>query len=192
VNIKSPSMIKLTSAATFFCLTFSALPALSLTLTSQDIEHGKPMTKQQEFRGFGCNGGNQSPQLSWSDAPQGTKSFALTVYDPDAPTGSGWWHWQLVDIPADQTELKANAGIADNSGIPKGSQQIPNDYGIAAFGGACPPEGHGKHRYQFTLHALSVDKLPLPKNPSSALVGYMIGAHSLETTTLEASYRRDK
>ena len=192
MNIQSLSAIKLASAATLFYLTFNALTATALTLNSQDIQHGKPMTKQQEFQGFGCNGDNRSPQLSWSDVPQGTKSFALTVYDPDAPTGSGWWHWQLVDIPADQTGLKANAGAADNSGIPEGSRQIRNDYGIAGFGGACPPQGHGKHRYRFTLHALSVDKLPLPENPSAALVGYMIGAHSIKTTTLEASYRRDK
>lgn len=177
----------------------AALPAMagSLSLSSQDIAPGKMMGKLQEFNGFGCDGGDQSPQLKWSGAPQGTKSFAITAYDPDAPTGSGWWHWQIVNIPATVTELPANAGSAkanasgEKSLAPAGSVQIKNDYGIAGFGGACPPQGHGVHRYRFTLHALSVEKLELPEDPSSALVGYMINANTLESSTIEALYKRD-
>lgn len=156
----------------------------SLTLSSTDIANGKFMAKAQEFQGFGCSGGNQSPQLSWSGAPAGTAAFAIMVHDPDAPTGSGWWHWQLVNIPKDVTSLAAGA-VA-----PAGSQQMNNDYGVKGFGGACPPPRHGVHRYQFTVHALS-QKLELPENASGALTGYMVKAHSLASSTIEALYQRD-
>ncbi len=156
----------------------------SLTLSSTDIANGKFMAKAQEFQGFGCGGGNQSPQLSWSGTPAGTAAFAIMVHDPDAPTGSGWWHWQLVNIPKDVTSLAAGA-VA-----PAGSQQMNNDYGVKGFGGACPPPRHGVHRYQFTVHALS-QKLELPENASGALTGYMVKAHSLASSTIEALYQRD-
>ena len=130
-----------------------------------------------------------SPQLSWSDAPKGTAAFAITAYDPDAPSGSGWWHWQIVNIPANVTSLPADAGDQSKKLAPKGSRQIDNDYGFAGFGGACPPGGHGVHRYQFTVHALS-KKLELPENASGALTGYMIHAHSLASSTIEALYKR--
>lgn len=156
----------------------------TLTLASIDIANGKFMAKAQEFQGFGCSGGNQSPQLSWSGAPQGTAAFAILVHDADAPTGSGWWHWQLVNIPKDVTSLAAGA-LA-----PAGSQQMRNDYGVKGFGGACPPSGHGVHHYRFTVHALS-QKLELPEDASGALTGYMVRAHSLGASTIEALYRRD-
>ncbi|WP_426338864.1 YbhB/YbcL family Raf kinase inhibitor-like protein [Pseudoduganella sp. S-14] len=155
----------------------------SLTLASTDIANGKFMAKAQEFQGFGCSGGNQSPQLSWSGAPEGTAAFAILVHDADAPTGSGWWHWQLVNIPKDVTSLPAGA-LA-----PAGSQQMRNDYGAKGFGGACPPSGHGVHHYRFTVHALS-QKLELPEDASGALTGYMVGAHSLGASTIEALYQR--
>jgi len=156
----------------------------SLTLSSTDIVNGKFMSKAQEFQGFGCEGGNRSPQLSWSGAPEGTKAFAITAYDPDAPTGSGWWHWQLVNIPAEASSLPAGAAA------PAGSQQMNNDYGLKGFGGACPPPKHGVHRYRFTVYALS-QKLDLPENASGALTGYMVKAHSLDSSTIEALYKRD-
>lgn len=156
----------------------------SLTLASTDIANGKFMAKAQEFQGFGCSGGNQSPQLSWSGAPAGTAAFAIMVHDPDAPTGSGWWHWQLVNIPKEVTFLPAGAVT------PAGSQAMNNDYGAKGFGGACPPPKHGVHRYEFTLYALS-QKLELPENASGALTGYMVKAHTLESSTIEALYRRD-
>jgi len=163
----------------------------SLTLSSDDIEAGKFMDKKHEFNGFGCTGSDMSPHLKWDHAPEGTKSFALTVYDPDAPTGSGWWHWQIVNIPADVNELATNAGSASEDLAPKNSLQVGNDYGVAGFGGACPPQGHGVHRYQFTIHALSVEKLELPENASGALAGYMINANTIESSTIEALYKRD-
>lgn len=160
-------------------------------LTSEDIAHGKFMSKAQEFNGFGCSGEDLSPQLKWSGAPEGTKSFAITAYDPDAPTGSGWWHWQIVNIPSKVTELVAGAGSAKANLAPKGSSQIQNDYGIHGFGGACPPKGHGVHHYRFTVHALSVEKLSLPKGASGALAGYMINANTIATSTIESLYKRD-
>ncbi len=169
----------------------SATFADSFTLTSTDIAAGKFMNKAQEFEGFGCTGGNLSPELSWSGAPEGTAAFAVFAYDPDAPTGSGWWHWQFVNIPHNVTHLSPGAGNLSKDLAPKGSSQISNDYGFKGFGGACPPQGHGVHRYQFTIHALS-KKLELPENASGALTGYMVNAHSLASSTIEALYRRDK
>jgi Raf kinase inhibitor-like YbhB/YbcL family protein len=123
--------------------------------------------------------------------PENTKSFAITVYDPDAPTGSGWWHWQIVNIPNTASELDTGAGSSSTKVAPEGSLQIINDYGIRGFGGACPPKGHGVHQYKFTIHALSVEKLELPDNASGALAGYMINANTIEAFTLEALYKRD-
>jgi Raf kinase inhibitor-like YbhB/YbcL family protein len=159
-------------------------------LSSTDIAQGKFMSNTQEFQGFGCGGGNLSPQLSWSGAPAGTEAFAVMAYDPDAPTGSGWWHWQVVNIPKDVTSLAAGAGDASKAATPSGSLNMRNDYGVAGFGGACPPQGHGVHRYQFTVYALS-KKLDLPKDASGALTGYMVRANALASSTIEALYKRD-
>jgi len=164
-------------------LFFATAQADTFKLTSSDITQGKAMSSAQEFQGFGCNGGNLSPQLAWSGAPEGTEAFAVFAYDPDAPTGSGWWHWQVVNIPKGVTALPAG------SSAPSGSISIRNDYGVAGFGGACPPEGHGVHRYQFTVFALS-KKLELPEDASGALTGYMVRAHSLASSTIEALYER--
>ena len=172
------------------CVSTSVL-ADSLTLSSEDIAHGQFMPKAQEFNGFGCSGGDLSPHLKWSDAPKGTKSFAITAYDPDAPTGSGWWHWQLVNIPMAVMEIPGGAGNAKANAAPQGSLHIQNDYGNPGFGGACPPEGHGVHHYRFTIHALSVEKLELPQGASGALAGYMINANTIESSTIESLYKRD-
>jgi Raf kinase inhibitor-like YbhB/YbcL family protein len=162
-----------------------------LTLSSKDIAEGEFMSKAQEFNGFGCSGSDLSPHLKWSNAPEGTKSFAITAYDPDAPTGSGWWHWQIVNIPVTVMEIPTGAGNTKTNNAPTGSTQTKNDYGNQGFGGACPPEGHGVHRYRFTLHALSVEKLDLPKDASGALAGYMINSHTIESTTIESLYKRN-
>lgn len=181
----------ITIAAGFLLL---SLPSLALadtfTLSSTDITQGKAMSKAQEFQGFGCDGDNLSPQLSWQGAPEGTATFAIFAYDPDAPTGSGWWHWQLINIPATVNELPTGAGNAEKNQAPAGSKHIKNDYGVAGFGGACPPKGHGVHRYQFTVYALP-KALELPDDPSGALTGYMVKANALASATLEALYQRD-
>ena len=163
----------------------------SLSLGSNDIAQGEFMSKKHEFNGFGCSGDDLSPHLQWSNAPEGTKSFALTVYDPDAPTGSGWWHWQIVNIPKNISELATGAGSVGKTSAPQGSVNISNDYGVKGFGGACPPSGHGVHHYRFTIHALSVEKLDLPEDASGALAGYMINANTIESSSIEALYKRD-
>ena len=162
----------------------------SFKLKSEDIVNGQFMTKLHEFQGFGCQGGNTSPQLSWADAPKGTKAFALFVHDADAPTGSGWWHWQLVNIPKSVNALVKDAGNPNKNLTPSGVTKIKNDYGIKGYGGACPPRGHGVHHYKFTLHALS-KKLVLPPDASGALTGYMVKSHSIASSTIEALYKRD-
>ncbi len=168
----------------------STAMAESFSLNSADISHGEFMSTAQEFTGFGCSGDNISPSLAWSGAPKGTEAFAILVHDPDAPTGSGWWHWQIVNIPKTVNSLPADAGNISGKLAPEGSLQIANDYGTKDFGGACPPKGHGTHRYQYTVHAMS-KKLDLPEDASGALVGYMVNANSLASTTLEALYKRD-
>lgn len=173
----------------FVAVSGSAL-ADTFTLKSTDISQGKFMNSAQEFQGFGCDGRNVSPQLSWTGAPEGTAAFAVLAYDPDAPTGSGWWHWQIVNIPKDVTTLAAGVGDPVKKATPAGSISIKNDYGAAGFGGACPPKGHGVHRYQFTVHALS-KKLDLPADASGALTGYMVRAHSLASSTIEALFKRN-
>lgn len=177
--------------AVMFGLASMSLSAAEFTLTSPDIKPGEYMDKKQEFIGFGCTGENLPPALSWHNPPEGTKSYALTVYDPDAPTGSGWWHWQIVNIPKEVNELAVGANSETSKLAPIGSLQIENDYGQAGFGGTCPPKGHGDHRYQFTIHALKVERLDLNAKVSGALAGYMIKSNAIGSATIEALYRRD-
>ena len=159
-------------------------PALAnpFQLTSSTIAEGQPLQAEQVFQGFGCEGGNLPPDLAWSGAPEGTESFAITVYDPDAPTGSGWWHWFAFNIPADVTELSAEHGL------PEAAVELVNDYGFAGFGGACPPPGE-VHRYQFTVHALGTT-LDLDGTVSNALAGFMVNANSLASASITAVYTR--
>lgn len=161
--------------------------AQDFRLTSASVVEGGKLASAQVFQGFGCDGGNRSPDLSWSNAPKGTKSFAITAYDPDAPTGSGWWHWNVVNIPANASDVKA--GASGTAALPGGSLEIRNDYGAVGFGGACPPPGE-VHRYIFTVHALAVEKLDLPKDASNALAGFMIRANSIGTASITALYNR--
>ena len=163
--------------------------AAEFKLTSTDIAAGKPLTAQQVYQGFGCDGRNVSPQLSWSGAPTGTRSFAVTVYDPDAPTGSGWWHWTVVNLPASTTGLARGAGNPGGE-LPAGAVQGRTDFGPPGFGGACPPPGDKPHRYQFTVWALKTATLPLDANASGAMVGFMLRANALGKAQLTATYGR--
>ena len=160
----------------------------TFTLSSKDL--GGQTTKNQEFNGFGCSGENKSPQLSWENAPEGTKSFAITMYDPDAPTGSGFWHWVVFDIPASVDELVTNAGNAELNLAPKGVIQSITNYGIKGFGGPCPPEGHGFHQYIITVHALKTDKLGLNENTDPAIVGFYLWNQTLAKASIVAYYKR--
>ena len=166
--------------------------AAGFALSSPDFKAGAMLDKKFETNVFGCSGENKSPALKWSGAPKGTKSFAVTTFDPDAPTGSGWWHWTVVNIPATVTELKPDAGAAGGANLPAGASQVRTDYGTAAWGGTCPPQGDKPHRYVFTVYALKTDKLELPADASPALAGFMIKANSLGQATLTARYGRPK
>lgn len=185
----------LRSLALTAALTIGALGtanAADFKLTSPTIKPGSTLTDAQVFNGFGCTGKNISPALKWSGAPTGTKSFALTVYDPDAPTGSGWWHWVVYNIPGSATELAEGAGTADGKGLPAGSAQGNTDFGAPGFGGACPPKGDKPHRYIFTVYALKTDKLDIPAGGTAALVGFMINANKLGSASFTAKYGRAK
>jgi Raf kinase inhibitor-like YbhB/YbcL family protein len=171
----------------------SAAHAQQFKLTSPEIQQNGMIAEEQVFNGFGCSGKNVSPALSWSGAPKGTKSFALLVHDPDAPTGgAGWWHWLVVNIPASATELRKDAGKADGSSLPQGAEQIATDFGGPGWGGPCPPAGDKPHRYDFTLHALKVEKLDLPKGVTASLTGFMVNANSIGKATLTGKYGRAK
>jgi len=171
---------------------FSGLLFAQETFTLKSNDLGGQATMTQEFNGFGCTGENTSPQLSWENAPEGTKSFAITMYDPDAPTGSGWWHWVVFDIPESVTELVANAGNIDLKLAPKGAIQSITDYGAKGYGGPCPPEGHGLHQYIITVHALKTDKLGLNENTNAAVVGYYLWLNTIEKASIVFYYQREK
>ncbi len=162
--------------------------AWAFELSSPDVAEGKVLNAAQIANTFGCTGGNLSPALNWKHAPAGTRSFAVTVYDPDAPTGSGWWHWLAYDIPATATGLPASAVV--KVALPEGAKQGRNDSGARNFGGACPPPGDKPHRYIFTVHALKVDKLEVPEDASAALIGFMLHATGLGTAKITAVYSR--
>ena len=181
--------MKKTILSLIICVTSLVISnAQTFTLKSADI--GGQLTKKQEFNGFGCTGENISPQLSWENAPEGTKSFAVTLYDPDAPTGSGWWHWIVFDIPSINNELVANAGNIEANLAPKGSIQSITNYGKGGFGGACPPEGHGLHQYIITVHALKTDKLGLNAETNPAIVGYYLHNNTIAKASIVAYYKR--
>jgi len=168
----------------------SVFAAEEFTLMSPTIKPNAVLSIDQVFNGFGCMGKNISPALKWSGEPAETKSFAVTVYDPDAPTGSGWWHWVVYNIPADVHELVEGAGDASGKRLPPGAVQGRTDFGTAGFGGACPPEGDKPHRYIFQVYALKVEKLDLPAEASAAMVGFMLNANKLAVAKFTAQYRR--
>ncbi len=170
------------------CLMLCHSYAQTFTLTSKSI--GGQATNKEVFNGMGCNGENISPQLSWANAPEGTKSFAVTMYDPDAPTGSGWWHWLVFDIPANISEFKEDAGNISKGILPKGCIQSITDMGQPGFGGPCPPEGNGFHRYVITVYALKTEKLGLDKNTNPATVGYYLNQNLIEKASLIFYYKR--
>lgn len=162
----------------------------TFTLSSKDL--GGQATKTEEFGGFGCTGKNQSPQLSWANAPEGTKSFAITMYDPDAPTGSGWWHWVVFDVPNNVNELVTNAGNISLNLAPKGTIQSVTNYGVAGYGGPCPPENHGLHQYIINVYALKTDKLGLDATTNPAVVGYYLWMNTLAKASIVTYYQREK
>jgi hypothetical protein len=184
--------MKKLSLAFFAAVMLAAMPALAadFKLTSADVKPGTPIANTYVFKGFGCAGDNQSPALAWTGAPAGTKSFAITVYDPDAPTGSGFWHWTVVNIPASVTSLGRNAGEAGGKNLPAGAVMGRTDFGTAAYGGPCPPAGDKPHRYVFTVFAVKTDKLDIDGNAAGAIVGFNLHFNTLAKATFTATYGR--
>ena len=163
--------------------------AADFRLTSPTIKNKGTIGNEHVYNGFGCSGNNASPELRWERPPKGTKSFAVTVYDPDAPTGSGWWHWVIFNISPDTTSLPAGAGKPDGGGAPQGSIQSMTDFGQPGYGGPCPPPGK-PHRYVFTVFALKVDQLPLNKEASGAMAGFYLNQNVLGKASFTAKYGR--
>jgi Raf kinase inhibitor-like YbhB/YbcL family protein len=172
-----------------FVLAASSGAAAEFQLTSPAIKEKGKIGNEQVYSGFGCSGGNVSPELHWQNPPKETKSFAVTVYDPDAPTGSGWWHWVIFNIPASVHTLPAGAGNPDKT-VVEGSTQSMTDFGQPGYGGPCPPAGDRPHRYIFTVYALKVDQLPLKKDAPGAMVGFYLNQNMLAKASLTAYYGR--
>jgi Raf kinase inhibitor-like YbhB/YbcL family protein len=167
--------------------------AQAFELSSPDIKPGKPMPNRHVFNGMGCKGENISPALEWSGAPEGTKSFALMVHDPDANTGgAGIWHWVAINIPATVGSLQSGASTADGSKMPPGSRQIANDYmgmtGSPAWGGPCPPKGQKAHSYNFTIYALRVERLELPPAATASQAGFFVNLNAIDKARLTVTY----
>lgn len=170
-------------------LPYEFLPEVpSFSVTSTDIAEGQRLAMPQVSGIFGAGGEDISPQLSWSGFPAQTKSFAVTVLDPDAPTGSGFWHWAVADIPADVTELAAGAGTPGSADLPAGAVTLRNDGGGNRYIGAAPPAGHGPHRYLFAVHAVDVETLGVDENTPPALLGFHLFSHTLARGLIVATY----
>ncbi|MFI1235437.1 YbhB/YbcL family Raf kinase inhibitor-like protein [Nocardia salmonicida] len=169
---------------------YDALPTVpSFTVTSTDITDGESLANDQVSGVFGAGGKDISPQLSWSGFPEGTQSFAVTVYDPDAPTASGFWHWAVADIPASVTTLDAGAG-SEGGNLPAGAVSLRNDGGFPGFVGAAPPKGHGPHRYFVVVHAVDVPALEVGTDASPAYLGFNLFSHTLGRATLIGTYEQ--
>lgn len=170
---------------------YDRLPHLPvLRLTSKDVTDGERLASAQVSGLMGAGGEDLSPQLSWAGQPEATKSFAVTVYDPDAPTASGFWHWAVADIPADVTELPTGAGGEGGDGLPRGAVTLRNDAGMARFIGAAPPPGHGRHHYYVAVHALDVESLGLDAEATPAYLGFNLFSHAIARGVIVGWYER--
>ena len=165
-------------------------PVEAFSLTSSDVAEGATLPTAQVSGIFGAGGEDVSPHLSWSGFPAETASFTVTCFDADAPTGSGFWHWVVYDIPISITTLGTGAGDQDGSGLPAGAKQLSNDAGLTGYLGAAPPAGHGPHRYVFAAHALSVENLPITEDVSAAICGFNMFGNTVGRATLTAIYEQ--
>ena len=168
-------------------VSYAGVATPPMTLKSDSFVSGSRISLNQAFNGWGSNGKNLSPQLSWSGVPPKAKSLAITMYDPDAPTGSGWWHWIVYDIPASFTSLPE--GASTNPQLVGGTEG-PNDYGTTNYGGPCPPPGDKPHRYIITLWALNIEKLPLGEKVTPAMIGFYLNQHKISKATITGLYSR--
>jgi Raf kinase inhibitor-like YbhB/YbcL family protein len=170
-----------------------AAQAWAFELSSPDIQPNGTIANKFVFKGFGCKGDNISPALMWKDPPAGTKSFAVNVYDPDAPTGSGWWHWVIFNIPATATGLVEGAGRPHSKAAPRGAIQSRTDFGKPGYGGPCPPQGDPPHHYIFTVYALKLAKLPADlanSQSSAALIGFLLHFNTIDKASFTGLYGR--
>jgi Raf kinase inhibitor-like YbhB/YbcL family protein len=166
---------------------------MPMILTSENFAEGDYLAQPHVLSaayGFGCAGDNQSPQLSWTGAPAETKSFAVTCYDPDAPTGSGFWHWVVANIPASVTSLPMGAGDPASGKMPAGALEVRTDFSKPGYGGPCPPPGAHVHRYIFTVHAVSMIELPVTAETSAAIVGFYLNFNTLAKASLIGLFKR--
>jgi Raf kinase inhibitor-like YbhB/YbcL family protein len=178
------------AALSVFAAALAVSAASAFELKSADVAPGGAIAEKFIFKGFGCTGGNVSPELSWSDAPEGTKSFAVLMHDPDAPTGgAGFWHWFVANIPATAKGLPQGVSV-DGAGLPAGSVQISTDFGAPGYGGPCPPQGDKPHHYHFTVYALKVEKIDFPPHATASLAGFLVNANSLGKATLTGMFGR--
>jgi len=182
-------MRKIIICLTLYLTFFGTNLAQTFTLKSDEL--GGQATNKELFNGFGCSGLNISPQLCWENPPADTKSFAITIHDPDAPTGSGWWHWLVYDISKETLNIPANAGNPELNLLPKGAIQSITDFGKLGYGGPCPPKGHGFHQYIITVYALKTEKLNLDAMSNAALVGYTINSNLIEKASMIFYCKRD-
>jgi Raf kinase inhibitor-like YbhB/YbcL family protein len=166
---------------------------MEFTVRSDSFKDGDYLAKDHILSaeyGFGCEGGNKSPHLAWSGAPTGTKSFAVTCFDPDAPTGSGFWHWLVVNVPPDVNELALDAGNPKVRKLPKEALQTRTDFGAPGYGGPCPPPGDHPHRYLFTVFAVGADSLPVTADTSAAIIGFQLNFNTLAKAAIMGLYKR--
>ena len=170
---------------------YEFLPKLpSFTLTSESVTDGQPLANDQVSGIMGAGGSDVSPQLSWSGFPEQTRSFAVTVYDPDAPTASGFWHWAVANLPATVTDLPAGVGDGSSSGFPGDAITLANDAGLKRYLGAAPPPGHGVHRYFIAVHAVKVEKLELDGDASPAYLGFNLFMNAIARAVIHGTYEQ--
>ena len=149
---------------------------------SPTLKNNEALPMEQVYKGFGCNGGNKAPELNWINAPANTKSFAIICHDPDAPRPNGWYHWLMVNIPSNVSSYKGT--------VPTGAVETVTDFNTTGYGGACPPVGHGIHRYNFTIYALDVEKLEVSSSTLPLEVEKAVKAHTLAQTTITGLFER--
>ncbi|HKJ95077.1 MAG TPA: YbhB/YbcL family Raf kinase inhibitor-like protein [Gammaproteobacteria bacterium] len=178
------------AAAAFAALVAGTANAADFALSSSDISNGRTIPTPFVYDASGCQGRNESPALTWKGAPAGTKSFAVTVFDPDAPTGHGWWHWAVANLPASATHLSRGSGAAGGDGLPGSAVQLRNDFGAAAYGGPCPPPGDDAHRYRFRVYAVDVESLDVDAGDGAASLSSALQGHTLGVAELVATYAR--